>query len=161
MRSFMSPVPCPRPLGRLSARALTALLPFALAVMGCDTTVPTSLQIVTPESAANIKLGTDMDRSVDVKVRVQGFTLRKPGQCQRMAACGHIRVKIDGDACNDGQNPYNNLAWTTGMQAHFRFCISPTGPHSIEVALYDDDNQPVPSEGTAQTSGRVAVTTMN
>ena len=103
-----------------------------------------------------IEIGTDADQSLLVRLKGTGVTsigdwsLRPPGTCGSNAACGHLQVRVD--PINDGTYALQATGATTTLTLPFARpcpqtaseteCVGiddPTGDHTIEVILRDDD----------------------
>jgi hypothetical protein len=120
------------------------------------------LTIISPAPNAEIILGGDQEKAVDVTVNVADFTLRPAGKCEGNPKCGHLHLKIDpaGDTCNIPGRPYNSMNSDVGgevIKAHFGYCQSATGPHVIGILLANDKHAPVIIDGKPVTAS-VAVT---
>lgn len=131
--------------------ACVLLIPFATLALAQAGEAPT-IAIVTPVQGAAVALGGDAEKSIEVRVRVTGFTLRAAGQCGSDANCGHLHLKIDpeGGSCDIPGRPYNSMNSDTGgdtIQARFGHCSSPVGPHVIGILLARDDHKPVIIDG--------------
>ena len=124
---------------------------LCLPVLAAAEDAPT-LAILEPLQGATVALGGDAEKTVEVRVRVTGFTLQAAGQCGGDPRCGHLHLKIDpeGDSCNIPGRSYNSMNSDTGgdaIRARFGHCPSPAGPHVIGILLAQDDHKPVIVDG--------------
>lgn len=129
-------------------------------VVKADATVTTvenaaepKVTITDPTGAAPIAL--DASKKYAVKFTASGFTLMAPGTCGTTAACGHVHLKIDGDACSGG-GAYN-AAGVSPLSADFSKCNTATGAHAVTLELHNDDHSAVKDEYGQQIASTVAV----
>jgi hypothetical protein len=135
----------------MALRHLLAACLLCLPVLAAAEEAPT-LTILDPLQGTTVALGGDAEKTVEVRVRVTGFTLRAAGQCGGEPRCGHLHLKIDpeGDSCNLPGRSYNSMNSDTGgdvIRARFDYCPSSTGPHVIGILLAQDDHKPVIVDG--------------
>jgi len=74
---------------------------------------------------------------------VTDFTLAAPGTCPITdGACGHVHLKIDGDACDNTpmMAPYNAAGAASPLTANFALCAKPKGAHSALLYLEHDNH---------------------
>jgi hypothetical protein len=141
-------------------RLATALV-FALAACGGSSQDP-SITIVTPRAGASVTLASNASKSVTITYTLTNFTTAAPGTCGGVKNCGHIRVLIDGPACTPSGQLYNNSSNdSTQATASFASCTTPTGPHTVELQLHDDMDNPVNNSAGQQVKATVAVVTNN
>jgi hypothetical protein len=110
-----------------------------------------SIIITSPQNGAVVTLGADPMRSVPVEFIVTNFTLMAPGACAGAANCGHVHLTIDGTN--------TNAAWASPAEAQFVVVTPPTGNHTINLSLRNDDHSPV-MVGGQPADNQVTITTM-
>lgn len=119
--------------------------------------VNASLAITSPEAGATVVTGTEADRPVTVEFTVEGVTLAAPGSClAKDGPCGHVRVTVDGAACNGEGSAFNAVAVASPARAALGRCALVEGQHEIRLSLVGDDGAPYTVDGTA-VQARVSV----
>ena len=138
----------------------------AVGLMACgksDDDFPV-ITITMPAAKAEVTVGTDADKSLEVKYTLTYFTVKAIGTCNGAAKCGHVHLNIDGDTCNDPAmtKPYNNASFTMDT-AVAKFALCPMGPtpgdHTIKLSLHDDMHADVPGKDGLQVSSTVTIKT--
>ena len=102
-----------------------------------------AINISGPEWGATVTIGND--NALPVMFTVSNFTLSMPGTCAGQVDCGHVHLKIDGNACNNtaAMKPYNVAGWSSPISANFGLCPAVDGQHDISLELHHDDHSPV------------------
>ena len=140
---------------RKTAALGTALSLLGLAEARADSVAAAeipAISIVSPAASATVALGDDVGKTIVVKIAVTNFTIRPVGHCGDTPNCGHVHLKIDhpSDVCNAPKSAGNSTNADTGgntIEAHFGFCPTPGGQHTIVVALAKDDHSFVLVDG--------------
>jgi len=104
---------------------------------------PPGIVLAYPFDGGTVALGTDSNQSVPVAFTVSNFTLKAPGTCSGASGCGHVHVQVDGNACNAPGQPYNNAGAASPINALMALCSTPTGVHTLQASLHNDDHSPV------------------
>lgn len=112
---------------------------------GGGTAMAPVLAITAPAGGEAVAL-TASDEA-NVAFTLTNFTLMAPGACGTMAACGHLHLNVDADACDAAGAPYNNAAVASPAVAKLGQCATPTGLHRAELTLHHDDHSPVLAGG--------------
>jgi len=136
--------------------AAAALLASLAACGGTDATGPVpTLKISSPTAGAQVGLGSDQHKTVNVEFTTTGF---KAQPCPNSTEnCGHLHVLIDGTDCG---SPYNNQATTSPAAALFDGCNRPIGSHTITLELHHDDHSAIKNAAGATVSSSVSFTTL-
>ncbi len=102
-----------------------------------------AVAITSPAVGAAITLGGD--GLVPVAFAVADFTLKMPGTCGTERWCGHVHLKVDGEACNDtaAGRAYNAAGFASPISAKLALCPQAAGAHRIELELHKDDHSAV------------------
>lgn len=116
----------------------------------------------------NYEFQEDGYKTIALDFTAENFTLKAPGSCAGASSCGHVHVKLDGDAGNAPEAPYNNALVTDSAAGavHFGWLeyagIEPSGRHIVTFELHNDDHSQVSlySNGT-EGINIVANTTVN
>jgi len=105
---------------------------------GPTATGPT-ITIVAPPPSAELQFEDEDDEHhgddrVQIEVRVERAMLAEAGHCGAIAACGHLVLLIDGNACGTP----NARSSSPRFEGAFGRCGKVSGPHEIVVQLVDD-----------------------
>jgi hypothetical protein len=115
-----------------------------------------TLTITSPAENATIVITDDPD--VPVAYTVTNFTVKKPGTCAAGEAhCGHVEIKVDGDACNNKEpgeeGPFNHSNEENPIPGGLDYCegglAAINGPHTFVLRLVNDNNTPVAGAASA------------
>ncbi len=122
-----------------------------------------------------IELGSDQDRTLLVQLEGTSATsigewlLRPPGTCGSTAECGHLQARVDPQDVNEYALQATGATTTVALpfdrpcpqNASEGECLGfddPTGQHTIEITLRDDDGIPVLDDDGAPVRVAVEVT---
>jgi hypothetical protein len=122
-----------------------------------------------------VELGSDPDRTLLVQLEgtsatsIGDWLLRPPGTCGSAAECGHLQVRVDPQDVNvyglqtTGSTttvalPFGRPCPQTSSASECVGIDDPTGEHTIEVTLRDDDGIAVREDDGAPVSASVDVT---
>lgn len=99
-----------------------------------------SVVIVSPEDNHEFDFDDEDDEHhgddrFDLEVEVENAELEDPGHCRGRGGCGHLVLRIDGNACG---NP-NSSSSSRNFEGHFGNCLKVSGQHQIVVELVDDN----------------------
>ncbi len=110
--------------------------------------------------ASCAELGADADQTLLVQLKgssataIDDWILRPPGTCGSTAACGHLQVRVDPrNATTYGLGttgatttlavPFAAPCPQTASSDECQGIEEPTGEHTVEITLRDDDGYPV------------------
>ena len=114
--------------------------------------------ITSPAPNASITTAADGDRTVHVGFQVTDLTLRSPGTCLAGdEPCGHVRVQVDGDACNTAGGAFNSVAASSPAQAALGRCTTADGSHTVTLVVHRDDGTPWADADGVAVSAEVTV----
>jgi len=126
-----------------------------------QTAAAPSISISDPTQNATVTMAAG--NVVPVSFSVSNFLLKAPGTCLAAdGACGHVHLKVDGNACNDtaASKPYNNAGFASPINAALAFCPMAAGAHTISLELHNNDHTPVLDPTTSMViSANVAIQT--
>lgn len=124
-----------------------------------EPTAAPTLAITSPTDGATVTTAADGARSVLIDFTTEGVTLEAPGTCLATdSPCGHVRVTVDGDACNAAGDAFNSVAVASPAQAGLARCAAATGAHTIRLALAQDDGAPWLDGGGSEIAASLTVT---
>ena len=117
-----------------------------------------TITITSPAPNASITTAADGDRTVHVGFQVTDLTLRSPGTCLAGdEPCGHVRVQVDGDACNTAGGAFNSVAASSPAQAALGRCTTADGSHTVTLVVHRDDGTPWADADGVAVSAEVTV----
>jgi hypothetical protein len=148
-------------MGRLSSFAFVCLVVSACSSSGGGG--PAQVMITGIQPGATINLMADNTYGVDFSV--SNFSLKQVGQCGTSTSCGQAYLNIDGDACNQANQPYNAITPTAAgtstskIFADFSLCPASSrgGNHQLTVSLHLDDGSQIIGNGNAPVQASVSV----
>jgi hypothetical protein len=142
-------------------KKLAPVLTLALAACGGSSErKDPAITITSPTAAQTVNLAADASKSVIVSYTLANFTTAAPGACAGAQNCGHVHVLIDGSACTPSGAAYNNSSSSpTQATAIFANCPIPTGQHTVELQLHDDQHAQVKTNAGQDVKTSVAFKT--
>ncbi|MCC6555849.1 MAG: hypothetical protein IT372_23040, partial [Polyangiaceae bacterium] len=118
---------------------------LALAVSGCsdDTTStavagPTGnpkLAILSPKDGACVAIGSGIDATIPVEIKVENLYLRPPGACGVYKQCGHLVLRVNGVE--------NNRGSATVIDVLLRKLADRYAGLTISVEVINDAGEPI------------------
>jgi hypothetical protein len=140
------------------------LLLVVVGAVGCeDEDDAPQVSILSPNAGSTHTLGESM--KVQFSFRTDDFEIEQ--DCGEEHFCGRAFLNIDGGACNQPGQQYNNvlldgdLDETRFLDALFDFCPveSRSGAHTISISLHFNDGAAVIGEAGAQAQATISLQT--
>ena len=121
--------------------------------------VPPTIAITSPATDSLVLTAADGDRTVPIAFDLTGIALKGPGTCLTTdGPCGHIRVLVDGDACNSAGGAFNSIATATPARASLGRCAVSAGSHTVRLVIARTNGAPWLDAAGAEISAEVRIT---